>query len=169
MAKTTTTSHGRTYTEHRDLDTIEKGTEGPYEYWEGDHTALVHVLWSAKHDGLIAERPSHELPLDRAIFDRMFGDISDRTRLKRADLIADLRAILDQFDPEVTDGAPGAKRLDRDEVDEDKRHESSGIDTTASMIMRSRWYAADQHQAIERDRKKQAETAAQQMEQGARA
>lgn len=35
-----------------DNDTAAKGTEGPYEYWEGDHTALVHVLWAAKHSGL---------------------------------------------------------------------------------------------------------------------
>lgn len=154
MAKQTRTSHGITYTEHRDLDTIEKGTDGPFQDWEADHTALVHVLWSAKHDGLIAERPSRELPLDRAIFDRMFGDTS--TRRPRADLIADLRAILDQYDPEVTAGAPGASRIDHSEVPEDQRHEGSGTDITASMILRSRWYAADRHYAIERDRKTRA-------------
>ena len=27
-----------------DNDTRQKGTEGPFEPWEGDHTALVHVL-----------------------------------------------------------------------------------------------------------------------------
>ena len=35
-----------------DLDTFERGTEPPFDDWEGDHTALVHVLWSAKHEGL---------------------------------------------------------------------------------------------------------------------
>lgn len=36
-----------------DLDTQQKGVEGPFESWEGDHTALVHVLWHARSDGLI--------------------------------------------------------------------------------------------------------------------
>lgn len=36
----------------RDNDTLRKGAEPPFEPWEGDHTALVHVLWAAKHDGL---------------------------------------------------------------------------------------------------------------------
>lgn len=39
-----------------DNDTRRKGVEGPFEYWEGDHTALVHVLWAAKHDGLTLEK-----------------------------------------------------------------------------------------------------------------
>lgn len=39
-----------------DQDTREKGVDGPFEDWEGDHTALVHVLWSAKHDGLTLDK-----------------------------------------------------------------------------------------------------------------
>ena len=35
-----------------DNDTVEYGREAPFEYWESDHTALVHVLWHAKHEGL---------------------------------------------------------------------------------------------------------------------
>lgn len=35
-----------------DVDTRTKGTRPPFEYWEGDHTALVHVLWHAKRQGL---------------------------------------------------------------------------------------------------------------------
>jgi hypothetical protein len=35
-----------------DNDTREKGTTGPFETWESDHTALVHVLWACSHDGL---------------------------------------------------------------------------------------------------------------------
>lgn len=38
-----------------DNDTQQKGTDGPFEPWEGDHTALVHVLWAAKHAGLTLE------------------------------------------------------------------------------------------------------------------
>lgn len=37
-----------------DLDTFERGTEPPFDPWEDDHTGLVHVLWSAQSDGLIA-------------------------------------------------------------------------------------------------------------------
>lgn len=39
-------------TPHLDTDTRAKGTDGPFASWEGDHTALVHVLWSARHQGL---------------------------------------------------------------------------------------------------------------------
>lgn len=35
-----------------DVDTVQFGTEGPFETWEGDHTAMVHVLWHARHEGL---------------------------------------------------------------------------------------------------------------------
>lgn len=38
--------------EERDTDTIQYGFEGPYKYWESDSTGMVHVLWSAKNDGL---------------------------------------------------------------------------------------------------------------------
>ncbi|WP_181441412.1 hypothetical protein [Curtobacterium sp. MCSS17_016] len=35
-----------------DIDTVQFATEGPFEAWEGDSTALVHVLWDARHKGL---------------------------------------------------------------------------------------------------------------------
>jgi len=35
-----------------DGDTLQYGTEPPFHYWEDDHTALVHVLWDAKFQGL---------------------------------------------------------------------------------------------------------------------
>lgn len=35
-----------------DAGTLTKGTDGPFESWESDHTALVHVLWAAKWSGL---------------------------------------------------------------------------------------------------------------------
>jgi hypothetical protein len=38
--------------QNTDTDTAFKGRKGPYEPWEGDHTALVHVLWSARNAGL---------------------------------------------------------------------------------------------------------------------
>lgn len=34
-----------------DLDTFQRGTEGPFEYWESDHASLVHVLWDARRRG----------------------------------------------------------------------------------------------------------------------
>lgn len=39
-----------------DQDTRQKGTEGRFEYWEGDHTAFVHVLRRAKRSGLTLEK-----------------------------------------------------------------------------------------------------------------
>ncbi|QVJ03090.1 hypothetical protein KGD82_13730 [Nocardiopsis eucommiae] len=35
-----------------DNDTFQYGTQPPFDPWESDHTALVHVLWSARHQGL---------------------------------------------------------------------------------------------------------------------
>jgi len=35
-----------------DPDTLQNGTNGPFEPWESDHTALVHVLWGARHQDL---------------------------------------------------------------------------------------------------------------------
>lgn len=35
-----------------DVDTLTKGVEGPFEPWESDLTALVHVLWAVKRAGL---------------------------------------------------------------------------------------------------------------------
>lgn len=35
-----------------DLDTRQRGTEAPFEAWEGDLTAFVHVLWDARRQGL---------------------------------------------------------------------------------------------------------------------
>src|SRR5690606_1879434 len=39
-----------------DRDTRGKGVDGPFESWEGDHTALVHVLWAARHQGLTLDK-----------------------------------------------------------------------------------------------------------------
>lgn len=142
MAIRQRTSHGTTYDEHLDLDTAEKGTAPPFEPWEGDHTALVHVLWSAEHDGLIARRPGSDQPLRRALFDRLFGE----SKHPYTDgLIEDLRAILDAHDPTVTPGAPGAGSLGSE-------HRTGGdpIDTVASTILRSRWRAADHAAAVSR-------------------
>lgn len=35
-----------------DVDTLTKGVDGPFEPWESDLTALVHVSWAAKRAGL---------------------------------------------------------------------------------------------------------------------
>ena len=37
---------------HPDPDTLQDGTSPPFDWWESDHTALVHVLWSARNQGL---------------------------------------------------------------------------------------------------------------------
>jgi hypothetical protein len=49
-------THPQTVTAGLDQDTVERGVDGPFQAWEGDHTALVHVLWSAKHDGLTLDK-----------------------------------------------------------------------------------------------------------------
>ena len=42
-----------------DLDTVQYGTFGPFEDWESDGTALVHVLWAARRSGadLVSDAP----------------------------------------------------------------------------------------------------------------
>jgi hypothetical protein len=44
-----------------DLDTRQLGTDGPFAVWESDHTALVHVLWQAKRNGLTLEADADEI------------------------------------------------------------------------------------------------------------
>lgn len=44
-----------------DLETQQKGTDGPFERWEGDHTAFVHVLWAARRQGLTLENNADEI------------------------------------------------------------------------------------------------------------
>lgn len=44
-----------------DLDTRTRGHDAPYEVWEGDHTAFVHVLWSAKRRDLTVEDNADEI------------------------------------------------------------------------------------------------------------
>lgn len=51
----------RDYDPGLDNDTNERGTTGPFNAWEGDHTALVHVLWHAKHRGLDLAKDDAEI------------------------------------------------------------------------------------------------------------
>lgn len=44
-----------------DPDTKFKGTQGPFEPWESDHTGLVHVLWNVHRNGLSLERDADEI------------------------------------------------------------------------------------------------------------
>ena len=44
-----------------DNDTIDNGTTGPFDYWESDHTGLVHVLWNAKHAGLTLKEDADKI------------------------------------------------------------------------------------------------------------
>lgn len=37
---------------HPDPDTLQDGTNPPFDWWESDHTALYHVLRSARSQGL---------------------------------------------------------------------------------------------------------------------
>lgn len=44
-----------------DPDSYFKGLDGPFDYWEDDFTALVHVLWSAEHHGLTLQGDAEEV------------------------------------------------------------------------------------------------------------
>lgn len=44
-----------------DTDTSFRGLDGPFDYWESDHTGLVHVLWSASHQGLTLQGDPDEV------------------------------------------------------------------------------------------------------------
>lgn len=55
------TADHKTSTTHLDPDTCFKGLDGPFDYWEDDFTALVHVLWSAKHQGLTLQGDADEV------------------------------------------------------------------------------------------------------------
>lgn len=44
-----------------DADTAFRGHDGPFDYWESDHTGLVHVLWSAKYHGLTLQGDDDEI------------------------------------------------------------------------------------------------------------
>jgi uncharacterized phage-associated protein len=44
-----------------DADTVQDGIEGPFNYWEHDHTGLVHVLWAARHAGLTLKANADEI------------------------------------------------------------------------------------------------------------
>jgi hypothetical protein len=44
-----------------DADTIQGGLDGPFNYWDHDHTGLVHVLSSAKHSGLTLKEDADEI------------------------------------------------------------------------------------------------------------
>lgn len=82
---------------HTDLDTASKGTTGPFEAWEGDHTALVHVLWSARRAGLTLAEDTDEIASmicrSRFLAARTANAI-DAERHARA--LAELRAAVDK-------------------------------------------------------------------------
>ena len=44
-----------------DLDTRQRGTEAPFEAWEGDLTAFVHVLWDARREGFTLAENADEI------------------------------------------------------------------------------------------------------------
>lgn len=44
-----------------DNDTAQRGLEPPFDYWESDHTGLVHVLWAAERQGLVLGEDDDEI------------------------------------------------------------------------------------------------------------
>ena len=141
------------WVDHTDSDTDQYGFDGPYEPWEADHRALVGILWGFRHDGLIATDPGLGAPLRHALYQRLHGRSPGRPDTD--DLITDLRAILDTFDPEVTPGAIGAAYLPQAEAraaeaTERERRIAAGepldgqepADAAATYILHSRWRVA---------------------------
>lgn len=141
----------RDFRDYTDTDTLTRGRQAPFEPWEGDSTGLVHVLWSLRNDGLIAEKPGRRAPLLRALYQRLFGDRKHASD----DLIGDLRAILDAHDPKVTDGAIGAGFLTWEQEEalapgEGPRDPGVPCDVAANVLMRSRWHFAREAYAVAR-------------------
>ncbi len=97
-----------------DLDTRTKGTDGPFEAWEGDHTALVHVLWHAHHEGLTLEKDFDTIAtmvMQSRFLTAHTAAAIDRDRVARA--MAALRTEVDRI------------------ITEAERHEASATDERA--------------------------------------
>lgn len=121
-----------------DTDTLMNGVDAPFEPWEGDFTALVHVLWHLRREAVMVDRPGRRAPLRDAMFLRLFAGGQDD-----AALIGDLRAILDEHDPDVTPGAVGARYLTHEELTAVPTGPGESGDpadsTAADVLLRSRW------------------------------
>lgn len=155
---TSTRSIGdKTFVDYTDLDTLQDGRTAPFESWEADSRALVGILWGFRHDALMVDRPGFHSPLRNALFMRLFD--RDASPGGNDQLIADLRAILNEYDPDVTPGAIGARYLTQAEVREaedayrahctetgEPRETLCAADDAAQVIMHSRWrYALEAH------------------------
>lgn len=151
----TRTIAGREFVDYTDLDTLQDGRVAPFETWEADSRALVGILWGFRNDALMVDRPGLRAPLRNALFMRLFG----RENNSNDTLIADLRAILDEHDPDVTPGAIGARYLTQEQEREaedayraycvetgEPQETLCASDDAAQVIMRSRWrYALEAH------------------------
>lgn len=123
-----------------DIDTIEHGTTPPFAYWEGDHRALVGVLWSAHHDHLDltadAARIASNILASRCIaavrHQMAEGNPSMRGFTNEAD---GFTGSADELAQVLRDAAVAGGDL------------KGNADDTANFIRRSGWFAAIQRDA----------------------
>jgi hypothetical protein len=130
VAIMTTPAYDRTL----DADTLDKGTDGPFQDWEGDHTALVHVLWHAKWDRLDLLDEA-EVLADRIVRSRWLAAARAEDEIN-----AELTAGRGPFAPEDASLTALAEVL-RDCARE-RLNLADDFDAIASRIMRSRWMLA---------------------------
>ncbi|MGW8431296.1 hypothetical protein ACWGJ9_09230 [Curtobacterium citreum] len=123
-----------------DHETVQFGTEGPFEYWEGDARALVGVLWSARHDDLDldadAERIASNILASRCIaavrHQSAEGNPSVRGFSNEAD---GFTGSVEELAQVLRDAAAAGGDL------------SAKVDDTTHFIRRSGWFAAIQRDA----------------------
>jgi hypothetical protein len=116
-----------------DLDTYQKGVEPPFQYWEDDHTALVHVLWSVRRNGVMPASEDAD---------------AIATRIARSDWHSAVRA-----EGVLADGATGnaatSQAALRDVLqslqDDSTLSGDVNVSDLATRIWRSRWLAAARH------------------------
>lgn len=108
---------------HQDLDTQQKGTDGPFEPWEGDHTALVHVLWAAQRAGLTLAGDADEI----ASMILRSRALAARTAAARADAV---ERQAEQYDREA---AAIRQRLEAEDLPSD---DANLLDHNASTLER---------------------------------
>jgi hypothetical protein len=140
------------YDDTLDLDTNQYGTVGPFEPWEHDHTALVHVLWHLQRSRLTLTEPDLSDVADRIMRSRWFAAALADGTVYSADSLLRYNPDVDPDTRESGHAAPwqrweGEKpalvRVLRYAARQGLTLDAGrSADSLASMIGRSRWLAA---------------------------
>ena len=125
-----------------DNDTLQKGIEGPYEAWEGDHTALVHVLWAAKHDGLTLEKDFDTIA--SMILHSRFLAARTQHAIDAHDRAKALKALHDAVDGQVAEAERHERRAEETRAElADPRLPMERFASLQDRIEKSKRFAAD--------------------------